>query len=133
MTTNGITIGAQVKRKSGPAHKGMVLALREGQAQVRWQAGARTGGGEFLPTVWTALDSIKLAGTSTTAHQGWCKAQGETVRLLIKQALALRGGGSLALAEGLNVDLSRVRFGKVRARVEYETAIEALRSAVTIS
>lgn len=133
MTTNGITIGAQVQRRTGAGHKGTVLALREGQAQVRWQAGARTGGGEFLPTVWTDLGSIKLAGTSTTAHQGWCKAQGETVRALIKQALALRGGGSLALADHVGLDLSRVRFGKVRARAEYETAIEALRSVVSIS
>ncbi len=132
MTTNEITIGALVQRRTGAAHKGTVLALREGQAQVRWQAGARTGGGEFLPTVWTALDSIKLAGTSTTAHQAWCKAQGETVRLLIKQALALRGGGSLALAEHVGLDLSLVRHGKVRARDVYETAIETLRSAVTI-
>ena len=128
-----ITIGSEVQRRTGASHKGTVLALREGQAQVRWQAGARTGGGEYLPTVWTDLGSIKLAGTSTTAHQGWCKAQGETVRALIKQALALRGGGSLALAEHVGVDLSRVRSGKVRARVEYETAIEALRKALTIS
>ena len=128
-----ITIGSEVQRRTGAARKGTVLALREGQAQVRWQAGARTGGGEYLPTVWTALDSIKLAGTSTTAHQGWCKAQGEIVRALIKQALSLRGGGSLALAEHLSVDLSRVRSGKVRARAEYETAIEALRSVVSTS
>ena len=127
-----ITIGSEVQRRTGAARKGTVLALREGQAQVRWQAGARTGGGEYLPTVWTALDSIKIAGTSATAHQGWCKAQGETVRALIKQALALRGGGSLALSEHVGVDLSRVRSGKVRARAEYETAIEALRSVVSI-
>lgn len=127
-----IAIGSLVQRKSGPAHKGTVLAMREGQARVQWQSGARVGGGEYLPVVWTSIDAIKLAGTNGTAHQAWCKAQSETVRALIKQALAVREGGSLPLAEHLSVDLSRVRSGKVRARAEYETAIERLRSVASL-
>ncbi len=132
MSTNEITIGSLVQRKTGPSHTGKVLALREGQAQVQWSSGARVGGGEYQPTVWTALDSIKIAGTNGSAHQSWCKDQSKIVNTLIKQALAQRGGGSLDLAEHVGLDLSRVRFGKVRARAEYETAIETLRSAVTI-
>ncbi len=132
MSTNGITIGSQVQRRTGPSHTGKVLALREGQAQVQWSSGARVGGGEYQPTVWTALDSIKIAGTSTTSHQAWCKDQGKTVNTLIKQALSQRGGGSLALAEHVGLDLSLVRHGKVRAKDVYETAIKALRAVVTI-
>lgn len=125
-----ITIGSQVQRKTGASHTGKVLALRKGQAQVQWSSGARVGGGEYLPTVWTALGSIKIAGTSGSLHQSWCKAQSKTVNDLIKQALAQRGGGSLALCKHVGLDLSLVRHGKVRARAEYETAIAALRAVV---
>ncbi len=125
-----IAIGSLVQRRTGPLHTGKVVALREGQAQVQWQSGSRVGGGEYQPTVWTALDSIKIAGTNGTAHQAWCKDQSKIVNGLIKQALSVRGGGSLALAEHVGLDLSRVRFGKVRARAEYETAIKALNAVV---
>ena len=56
--------------------------------------------------------------------------------VLVAGDVAPTGGmdrANLALAEHLSVDLSRVRSGKVRARTEYETAIEALRKALTIS
>ncbi len=125
-----ITIGSQVQRRTGPSHTGKVVAMRKGQAQVQWQSGSRVGGGEYLPTVWTALDSIKIAGTSGSAHQSWCKDQSKIVNGLIKQALSVRGGGSLALCEHVGLDLSLVRHGKVRARAEYETAIAALRAVV---
>ena len=130
MSTNEITIGSLVQRKTGASHTGKVVALREGQAQVQWSSGARVGGGEYQPTVWTALDSIKIAGTNGTAHQTWCKDQSKIVNDLIKQALSVRGGGSLALAEHVGLDLSLVRHGKVRARAEYETAIAALRAVL---
>ncbi len=128
-----IAIGSLVQRRTGPSHTGKVVALREGQARVQWSSGTRVGGGEYLPTVWTALDSIKIAGTNGTSHQAWCKAQSKIVNTLIKQALAQRGGGSLALAEHVGVDLSLVRHGKVRAKDVYETALKALRAALTIS
>ena len=130
MSTNEIAIGSQVQRRTGPLHTGKVVALREGQAQVQWQSGARVGGGEYQPTVWTALDSIKIAGTNGTAHQTWCKDQSKIVNGLIKQALTQRGGGSLALAEHVGLDLSLVRHGKVRAKDVYETAIKALRAVL---
>ena len=132
MNKTTFQIGDKVARRTGSKTLGTVLTVDGDDVRVRWQSGARVGGGEFSPVTWTKASALKVPGTSGTAHQAWCKTQGKRARELYRawaKTQPVKQSGSSHMVWDAGVvpsEWDAVSRGIVRSKDLYDRVIQAL-------